>query len=220
QIRRPNSYIVSLQEEYKSWAFTEEQAPLYKGLWRSEVFKVPAHHPLDIEIGTGNGLFFAHQASSHPERCLLGIERKFKPLVQTIRRTLRSGATNARVVRYDAEVPWDLLAPEEINNVFIYFPDPWPKTRWHKNRLIQNDYLERLHVLQRPGSYLEFKTDHAHYFEQALEVFHNSQYDVCGYTYDLHRSEYAEKNFVTHFESIFLRKSQPIYFALLQKSAD
>lgn len=216
-IRNPNSYIVALLEEYNQWAFPEEVAPQFKGRWRSEVFCVEDLHPLDLEIGTGNGLFFAHQALSHPERCLVGIERKFKPLIQSIRRSLQDGARNARMVRYDAEVPWNLFDNNELNNIFIHFPDPWPKYRWHKNRLIQAEYLNKLFKLQNKGSFLEFKTDHKDYFTQALKLFNCSPYQVIEYTHDLHQSEFNRNNFITQFESFFVNKGQPIYYAKLEK---
>lgn len=216
-IRYPNSYIVALLEEYNQWAYTEQLAPQFKGKWRQEVFAVDPLHPLDLEIGTGNGLFFANRALSYPERCLIGIERKFKPLIQAIRRARRGGALNARMVRYDADLPWDLFAPEELNNIYIHFPDPWVKPRWHKNRLIQHAYMQELYNLQRSGSFMEFKTDHAPYFDHALDVFKNGPYKIQGYTYDLHKSEFASSNFVTQFESLFLRKGQPINYALLCK---
>lgn len=84
--------------------------------------------------------------------------------------------------------------------------------------MIQTEYLQKLIELQREKSYLEFKTDHRGYFDHALKVFQNSAYKMEGYTYDLHQSEFAEQNFVTHFESIFLHKGQPIYYALLSKN--
>ncbi len=214
-IRKPNEYVVSLLGEFSEWAYTESTAPEFKGKWRTQAFKADHNIPLDLELGSGNGLFFAHQSYQHPDRCLIGIERKFKPLIQSIRRARKNESTNARMVRYDAEVPWGLFSEKELNDIYIQFPDPWEKRRWQKNRLIQVEFLEKLIRLQQSGGILEFKTDHRDYFDHALKVFKQSSYKLVGYSYDLHNSEYVESNFVTQFEKIFLEKGQPIHFATL-----
>jgi tRNA (guanine-N7-)-methyltransferase len=72
-------------------------------------------------------------------------------------------------------------------------------------------------ALQKPGSFFEFKTDSDDYFDWALPMFEKSPYEVEGSTRDLHISDYAKQNFVTHFESLFLRKGQPIYYAFMWK---
>lgn len=217
-ITNPTSYIQALNGEFAEYAFNEERAPQFRGVWRQLAFGREVTTPLDLEIGTGNGFFFAHQAAKEPNRLLVGIEIKFKPLIQSIRRVVRMGGTNARIARYDAGRVQDLFAPEELDNVFIHFPDPWErKRRQHKNRLIQPEFLVELHKLQKPGSWLEFKTDSRDYFDWAVECFRGSPYQFTGLTYDLHQSEFAPLNFVTHFENIFLRKKQPIHWARLSK---
>ncbi len=65
-------------------------------------FGVEASMPVDLEIGTGNGLYFAHRAINFPNRCLIGLELRYKPLIQSIRRVIKAGHGNARVARYNA----------------------------------------------------------------------------------------------------------------------
>ncbi len=215
----PNLYVGLMNGEFSPWAFNEERAPKLKGHWREEAFEVAPVEPMDLEIGTGNGNFFAHRATKFPSRNLVGIELKYKPLIQSIRRALNAGAKNARIARYDAFFLEDLFEPGEINDVFIHFPDPWEgRTKWVKNRLVRPENLEMLFRLQRPGSTLEFKTDSLEYFDWAEEHLKNSPYKVEYITRDLHQSEWAKENFVTHFESLFLKKGQPIYAARLAKS--
>ena len=213
----PNEYINALLHDLSQWSFDEERAPGYKGRWRELAFEAPAGIPLDLEIGTGNGLHFAHHAAAHPDRRLIGLELKYKPLIQSIRRALRTGATNARIARYNAYLLSELFVPEELNDVFIFFPDPWEKQRQHKHRLIQDGFLESMFVMQKPGSRLIFKTDSRGYFEWALERFLRSPYKVTGHTFDLHKSEFTEGNFVTQFENIFTRQGIPIGYACLEK---
>lgn len=216
-LRRPTEYVRMLNGEFSEWAFNEERAPLFKGKWREQAFKTSETHPLDLEIGTGNGYHFAHLAAKKPGHALVGIEIKFKPLIQSIRRALRAGSTNARIVRYDASLLDDLFAAGELNDVYIHHPDPWPKERHWKHRLIQKDFLESLFALQRLGAFVDFKTDSEDYYDWSLALFKDSPYEVVRETRDLHRSEWKDENFVTHFESIFLSKGQPIFYARLLK---
>lgn len=217
-IPNPNEYVQALKGEYSRWAFNEEEAPLKRGSWRAEVFEVPPESPLDLEIGTGNGYHFAHRAAQFPERNLVGIELKYKPLIQSVRRAINAQAENMRGVRYNARLLGNLFAPNELNQVFIHFPDPWEKKRQQKHRLIQKEYMDLLHTLQQPGSLIEFKTDSRSYFDWALEIFKGSPYRLERVSFDLHQSEFAQENFVTHFEQIFLRQGLPIHYALLRKS--
>ncbi len=216
-MKRPNAYVEALLGEYSQWAFDEEKAPSYRGQWRSEVFQSPESKPLDLEIGTGNGFHFAEYAKQNPERNFVGIELKYKPLIQSIRRALNESCTNARMLRYNAVLLTELFAPEELNKVIIHFPDPWAKLRNHKHRLIQDEFLSQLFTLQRPGSLLEFKTDSRDYFDWAVERFQRSSYKMTRLSYDLHHSEWAAENFETHFERIFLRQNLPIHYCLLQR---
>jgi len=213
----PSAYVSAMLGEFSEWAFDEEAAPTHKGLWRSKIFNVSEQMPLDLEIGTGNGYHLAHYAQKCPSRCLVGIELKYKPLIQAIRRTLRTGATNTRILRYNASLIDNLFEEGELNRVIIHFPDPWERQRQHKHRLIQDDFLLKLHRLQKTGEDIEFKTDNRDYFDWAIERFKKSPYKVEEVSYDLHNSPYQEKNFVTFFEKIFLAKGMPIHYASLRK---
>jgi len=206
-----------LDGEFAGQAFNEERATALKGQWRKLAFKVDESHALDLEIGTGNGFHFSHLATKHPDRSVLGIEVKFKPLIQSIRRAVSAGAKNCAIARYDAYHLEDLFTDGELNNIYIHFPDPWSKKRQWKHRLIQTEFLVKLHRLMKPGSFLDFKTDNLDYFDWAVERFHASALKVTRETRDLHASEWASENFVTHFEGIFLSQGMKINYARLEK---
>lgn len=206
-----------LLEDFSDCALDEVRALDFKGQW-ANFFPQQKFEYVDLEIGTGNGLHFAHRSLSHPERLMLGIEIKFKPLIQTIRRArLYAEKQNAVMMRFNAYQIENLFQDNEINNIYIHHPDPWPKQKHWKHRLIQTEYLERLHKIQKVGSFIDFKTDSKCYFDWATEIFKSSPYKVTKYTTDLHHSEFAKDNFVTHFEKIFLKKGQPIFYAQLTK---
>jgi len=210
----PNLYIKMLPE-YKNWIFLEEEAVALKGRWAS-VFDKP-HHPVDLEIGCGNGFFFAQQVEAKPERNLLGIELKYKPLVQTVRRVKNKNQGNGRGIRFHAGYIEGLFLAEEIHNIYIYFPDPWPKKRQQKNRLLNNDFFQKLFFLQKPNCFVDFKTDSLDYYECVLREVKKGPFKLIRQSYDLHKSEWNNENFMTSFEKIFANKGQPIYYLRLLK---
>lgn len=217
-LEAPNAYVQMLLGEYSAWAYDESRAPSFKGKWRSDVFGVGPEAALDLEIGTGNGFHFAHRAGSLPDRPFVGIEIKYKPLIQSIRRAVRAGARQARIVRYNATVLSDLFSEGELNDVLIHFPDPWPKKRQWKHRLIQDDFLLDLARLQRTGSMVEFKTDSRDYFEWAMERAHRCPvYKVEFESWDWHREPEAEGAFKTHFENLFLGQGLPIHRSIWRR---
>jgi tRNA (guanine-N7-)-methyltransferase len=208
----PTYYVKAIQTEFAAVAYDEERAQEFKGHWREKSFGVGADVPLDLEIGTGNGYFFAHRAVAEPSRCLLGLEIKFKPLIQSIRRALNAGSKNARIARFHAALLDVIIADGELNHVFVHHPDPWSKRNKQKRRLMNRDFLMCLLRKQRPGSFLDFKTDSHDYFIWACEEIKNTSYVVERFSEDLHNSEWSSENFVTQFERIFISKGQPIYY--------
>lgn len=216
-IPKPTYYISAIDTEFADYAFNEERAPLFRGQWRQNVFRVSEDFPLDVEFGTGNGHHFAHHSISHPDRCLVGFELKYKPLIQSIRRSLNGGAKNARILRFHAHNADLVFAPNEINNVYIHFPDPWERPKKFKNRIVCETFLNRLFELQKPGSSIEFKTDSRDYFLWALGEIAKTPYKIEFQTLDLHQSERAERNFITTFEKIFLKEGITINACLLRK---
>lgn len=218
---KPTVYSLALDNEYKDVAFSEERAPANKGLWRLKVFAGVASTPLDVEIGTGAGDHFADWAQKHPERLVVGLELKYKPLIQSIRRTRVAGCKNAAICRYHA-FNLDLLFDKgEVNNVFIHFPDPWTSPYKPKNRVVNRIILDWLYEMQRPGSFLEFKTDSREYFLWALEEIKASKYRVEFQTLNLYGeaggadSRYLQENFATGFEKIFIRQGIEINYIRL-----
>ncbi len=215
---KPNEYTLALENDLRHVAFSEERAPSNKGQWRS-VIGIGAEMPLDVEIGTGNGLFFAHQSNHQPKRALVGLELKYKPLIQSIRRALRAGNRNVAIARFHAFNLDELFEPGEIHNVYIHFPDPWTSPKKPKNRLTNAWFLNMIHSLQAPGSFLHFKTDSREMFEWSLEEIKKTPYHVEYHTFDLHQSDsvWNEQNFKTGFEKIFLSQGIQINFIRLVK---
>lgn len=217
-LRIPNYYTQAIDGEFRDYAFNEERSPLNKGVWRSGIFNCENEKPMDLEIGTGNGTHFQHKAVTNPQRNIVGIELKYKPLIQSIRGCLRKEAHNARICRFHAMNIDQLFADQELNDVYIHFPDPWVSPRKPTNRFVNARVLDILWQQQRPGSYLNFKTDSREYFLWSLEHIKNSKYKIIYQTLDLHKSDMRAENFITQFENIFMRQGIEINFIRLQKT--
>lgn len=127
--------------------------------------------PKIFEIGFGMGGATAHIAAEHPENDYLGIE-VHTPGVGALMRLLDTGnITNTRIIQHDAvEVLNHMIAPSSLDGIHIYFPDPWPKKRHHKRRLIQPPLVALLASRLKPGGYLHLATDWQEYAEWMLEV--------------------------------------------------
>jgi tRNA (guanine-N7-)-methyltransferase len=125
--------------------------------------------PRVVEIGFGNGDNLARMAAEHPERDYLGIE-VHRPGVGRLLLALEElRLTNVRVVCHDAvEVLERYIPPESLAEVLILFPDPWPKKRHHKRRLVQRPFLELVVQRLSPGGVLRMATDWQPYAEEML----------------------------------------------------
>ena len=126
------------------------------------------HAPRTLEIGFGNGENLAALALAHPERDFLGIE-VHRPGVGRLLRALESQhLTNVRLICHDAvEVLAQQIAPQWLQEILIFFPDPWPKKRHHKRRLVQRPFVELLASRLTRGGVLRLATDWQPY---ALEM--------------------------------------------------
>ena len=127
--------------------------------------------PTILEIGFGMGETTEQIALARPGDNFLGVEVFNAGVGALLKRIESSALTNIRIIQHDAvEVLRDMVAPESLAGVHIYFPDPWPKTRHHKRRLIQPPLIALLASRMAPGSYIHCATDWEHYAMQMLEV--------------------------------------------------
>src|SRR5262245_6033320 len=133
------------------------------------VFGRRAEHVL--EIGFGNGDALLALATAQPQRDFLGIEVHEPGVGRLLAQAAHAGVTHLRVLRHDAvEVLEQQLAPQSLDEVLIFFPDPWPKKRHHKRRLLQPGFVATLAARLRPGGVLRVATDWEPYAQQILEV--------------------------------------------------
>lgn len=127
--------------------------------------------PVVLEIGSGMGDATVTMAAADPDRDYLAAEVFPPGLGNLLAVVEESGLTNVRVARGDALVLVNtMLAPESLDAIHVFFPDPWPKVRHHKRRLIQRVNVAQLVRGLRPGGTLHCSTDWVHYAQQMWEV--------------------------------------------------
>jgi tRNA (guanine-N7-)-methyltransferase len=127
--------------------------------------------PLVLEIGSGAGTSTLAMAQAEPHVNVIAVEVYRRGLAQLLSGIDREGVTNIRLIRGDGvDVLEHMLGPESLTGVRVFFPDPWPKARHHKRRLLQPATVALIADRLRPGGVLHAATDHAGYAEQIAEV--------------------------------------------------
>jgi tRNA (guanine-N7-)-methyltransferase len=124
-----------------------------------------------LEIGFGNGDSLVEIAANHPENNYLGIEVHRPGVGHLLLKAAARELANLRVLRHDAvEVLKDGMAAGALEGVFLFFPDPWPKTAHHKRRILQPAFVELLARAIRPGGTFHAATDWEEYARQMMKV--------------------------------------------------
>ena len=122
-----------------------------------------------LEIGFGGGEHLAWQAEHNPDVGLIGCEPYENGVVALLGHVRDRGITDIRIWNDDARLLLERLAPGSIARAYVLFPDPWPKARHHKRRLIQAPFLDALARVLAPGAEFRLATDHADYLAWMLE---------------------------------------------------
>ena len=127
--------------------------------------------PVVVEIGSGMGETTARIAAEHPETDYLAIEVHAPGVGSLLKRVEEEGLANVRVVQHDAaEVVRDMVPPDSLAAIHVFFPDPWPKKRHHKRRLLQPAFAALAASRLARGGQLHVATDWQEYAEHVLAV--------------------------------------------------
>lgn len=176
--------------------------------------------PLELEIGSGKGLFLAAAAAARPEVDFLGVEIAARFARFAAARLAKARLPNARVVHGDARRLLASCVPEgTLSAVHVYFPDPWWKQRHAKRRLMSPDFVRQLERALVPGGLLHFWTDVEEYYRAALEAIAAST-GLTGPLAVPERSPEHELDYRTHFERRMRLGGQPVYRAEFRKASN
>ena len=171
-----------------------------------------AEQPLELELGSGDGSFTLKYALAHPGRNIVALERLLGRITKLDRKGYRAGLKNLRLLRAEAAYVLEhLLPPGTLDAIHVYFPDPWPKKRHHKNRLISEPFPALARRLLKAEGIVYLRTDSVEYFEQMLEVFDGAV------GFEPTETPEQLKNLVTDFEEQFNAQGIPTNYAAYRK---
>lgn len=132
---------------------------------------LPAGSELVWELGCGHGHFLTAYAAAHPEQICIGVDIIAERIGRAVRKRNRAKLANLHFIQAEARLFLDALPAEvRLKRVFVLFPDPWPKLRHNKHRIIQPSFLARVAAHATPDCPLYFRTDFTPYYEAARET--------------------------------------------------
>ncbi len=187
-------------------------AAAHRGHWQDR-FK--QQQPLQVEIGTGKGQFLIGMAKAHPEINFVGIELQKSVLAAALKTSLPEALDNLQWVLADGDGVETFFEPGEVDQLYLNFSDPWPKTRHEKRRLTYKTFLASYQTVLRDNGKIQFKTDNRHLFEYSLMSMTAFGLQLTEVSLDLHADIAASdgklENIETEYEQKFSAKGQPIY---------
>jgi len=167
--------------------------------------------PIVLEIGFGNGDSLVAQAAASPQNNFVGVEVHDPGIGHCLIKAHDAGISNLRLIAHDAiEVLEEQIPEASLQRINLYFPDPWPKKRHHKRRIVQAGFLDLCERLLEPGGAMHIATDWANYAEHIDEVFAVDTRFTCSE----HREHDGDDPFdrpMTKFEKRGLREGNRIH---------
>jgi tRNA (guanine-N7-)-methyltransferase len=198
-------------EAFSHFVLRDSECEEKLGLWNGEVFK--KKRPIILEIGSGYGHFMMDYCEKNPEVNYVGMDYRFKRSFQLAKKLNDHPTKNFRYLRAKGERIQFIFDKNEVDQIFYFFPDPWPKTKHHKNRLFQLPFLEAAYNILAPGGKIFVKTDHDGYAEWMSEVLKEQKlFRVDLRSVDL-RGEYPDhflSEYKTKFEKIFVEQGKKV----------
>lgn len=189
-----------------------------KGKWKSDFFK--NDHPLILELGCGKGEYSVGMAQKFPQRNYIGMDIKGARMWRGAKTALEENISNVAFLRTRIDFIEGCFATDEVDEIWITFPDPQPKDRQEKKRLTSPLFMKRyLQFLKKDGT-IHLKTDNNFFYNYSLEEVKRHGYEILEATDDL----YAEKiedfdqttqeilSIKTHYERLFTAKGHSIHY--------
>jgi len=174
--------------------------------------------PCALEIGFGDGDFLIETAGIRPDSNFIGIEIKKKRFNKAVKRAHRRKVPNIKFLHMDANIALtEIFKPDTFNEIYINFPDPWPKDKHEKNRIMKVEFLSNLSIVLRGGGKLEIASDHRSYIEESLETLNHMSVFINNYAEPGYQNE-LEERIETKFEKGFREDGRKIYYLMFTNS--
>ena len=198
-----NKYMFEMPNYPNHLIYDSEIILSTKGYWSKNLFKNT--NDLYLEIGSGSANFTSTLANLNPNNNYLGVEIRFKRLIQAAKKAEKLSLKNLVFLKKMVNRLTEFIGENELSGLYINFPDPWEGEE-HK-RILSEKLLEDLDIVLKKNGKIFFKTDHLNYYLDTLELIKNSNnYDIFYNTDDLYSTNLVEHNIKTEFEHLFLSK--------------
>ena len=200
--------IREIQKHTTPSCFTCEETEKFRGKWK-EFFKAPKQK-LHVELGSYHGEALIEIAKRKPEELFIGIDWKFKESYRAAEKALALDLKNILFLRANIARLSHIFSSDEIDQVWILFPDPWPKYSQQKRRMMHANFFTQLALLLKEGKRVFIKTDHDEYAGFIIEALREAAY------FNIIEKEEEERKLLTEFpttsyEKIFLKQNSSLF---------
>jgi tRNA (guanine-N7-)-methyltransferase len=168
--------------------------------------------PLWLEIGFGGGEHLVHMAARNPDVALIGAEPFVNGIAMLLGKIRTAGVSNLRIHPGDVRDLFEVLGPAAVSKVFLNYPDPWPKARHHRRRVVTQEYLLPLAQITAAGSEFRVATDIPDYVRQTLE-----EVPQAGFELIYQGSDPWEDWLSTRYEQKALREGRPPHYLTFRR---
>jgi tRNA (guanine-N7-)-methyltransferase len=220
-----NPYSARLGE-FPGLAYSDNATETFAGSWREKfAVSAPKKRELHVEIGCNTGHVTRAWAAANPTKLYIGIDWKFKIIHRGAEKTAEKGLQNLLFFRANVERLRYMFGEGEVDSLYLYFPDPWPKKSQWKNRFLKESTLREAARVVRPGGIFHIKTDHDGYYAWMQDAFAATKdvWEMDRESLDLHAGNSdagkLEIPDVTLFEKLFIKDGIKIKSAWLKRRA-
>jgi len=185
----------------------------YKGQWNAKVFK--NDKPLVLELGCGKGEYTVGLAKRFPDTNFIGIDIKGARFWRGAKTALETDLKNVVFIRTQIELITLLFAENEVNDIWITFPDPQIKYKRTKHRLTNSEFLQKYKTVLKKGGTINLKTDSEFMHGYTLGLLHGEGHEILDSNHDIYKNEYTPKELTeiqTFYEKQYLEQGKLITF--------
>jgi tRNA (guanine-N7-)-methyltransferase len=191
----------------------DKEFPL-KGKWRSDYFK--NDHPIILELGCGKGEYTVGLATKHPEKNYIGVDIKSNRIWTGATQALEAGMKNVGFLRTRIDFIEHCFSANEVDEIWITFPDPQPQKTRERKRLTHNLFTNRYKKFLKPGGIVHLKTDSSSFYDYTLKVIEENKFPLIWHTNDLYKNCPADRQELitikTYYEKLFTEKGEDIKY--------